>query len=1364
MDHLPETETEVLFHKLVGLSPELAAERLLEWCPDRDRRCLVEQMLAADRLMRQSDCLGEDFIAGLPEAIVVSIADSLPAHGSIWKGKFQLLNEIGRGGMGVVYRALDSILNREVALKVIQAGQGATKEEIELFEHEARVMASLHHANIVTIYDFQRHGGESWIAMALLGGESLHAKLAARPMNPREVAKILTDVARAVAFAHKNNVIHRDLKPSNIFIQSDGSPMVTDFGISSYLSGDRSQEEKQLRLSIYYCAPERFSRIDGFPSDIYSIGAILYACLTGRPPHYAASESVQSQILNEPIVPPRTINSSIDADLNTICMKCLEREPLRRYASAQELAEDFQRFLDDKPIVARPPTIWYRAQMYYRRNRMASVAVVSAISVSVLFSIIAIGALGFGIARSVQSGVDQRERHMALARSIRDQRGPGQRFDSLWHLEEAARIRAPIDEAKTLELRNSIIESVCLPDLEAELSLKSDSLDVCAVDRDFKVYAVESSMGVISVRRMLTDEAICRAIRFEGSLVQMRFTEDLQFLGVVTSHSHPSSGHRLQVFDLNAAGDINADAVCLLEEWISGTSWQFLQKGSAIGCCRMDGQLIERMVGDSASTFRKIAVGVWADDLCFSHDEKFVALALPTSPFVRVFDCASGNLFRSLDHPAEVQAVRWTQNGTHLATASRSDVRVWEMPSGGLQDILKSHQTFVNTLAFSEDGNLLASHSWDGQTNLWDVRTGSRLIGFSGMSSGHFHRDRRRFAGLRTNDGYGIAKLVTDDNCRVICIPETADDQNRTAPDRGVWCVDFLPGRSLVAAAHLDGVSFLTSDGSRAPIHTINVGHCTACRFLPDGSGFVTSGKSGVLFWPIRFETNDPPTLEIGWPAVVRRNPAMTGHSLSIGTASDLMAVMDQNRQCVHVEYFHNPNHSFDIPLHCQMDSVSLHPDSTHVAIGTWNQEPKGVQVIPLTQGSTAIRISQDHEWPNYGPDGCLLLSTGETHRVVRMNGSRLDDVFSINRPASIGRRGIAAFSRSEHWAALSVDDTAIQIIDSLNGKEVATLRTRDSGTVTSLSFSDDACFLAASFQNRVVRVWNLQKIQQTLQPHGLDWSTAAVRPESTSVIGIRMLNRESSLELKYPPAFELVTRMPGEMNEFSKTSLTEVASQTNSDPDILYKSAVELAEAGEWHNAAERFQQALAASPATSKRWYLYALVQLKLGNAIEYRHACRELVSQFGSSPNKLDQAYVTWTCVIGDEGVDNWDSVTSIADTLVSTASLDPKGHTYRNTRGLLYLRMKRYHEARDELNIAIRIHASGGNPSDWLGLAMAEQALGNPQVADELYQKANSWIDGQYSQTTTKRTIPWNDMVEYSLFRQQARVCLGATAED
>ena len=287
-------------------------------------------------------------------------------------GDYELQREIARGGMGVVYKARQVKLNRPVALKMILAGNLAGEAEIRRFYLEAEAAANLNHPGIVPIFEVGQHEGQHFFSMGFVEGQSLAHRVATGPLPPREAASVIVQIAEAVQYAHENDVIHRDLKPGNVLLDAQGHPKVTDFGLAKKLRSDSALTASgQIMGTPSYMSPEQAqARADVGPlADVYSLGAILFCLLTGRPPFQAANvmETLKQVVEQDPPA-PRTLNAAIPLDLETIALKCLRKEPHRRYGSARELAEDLIRFLADKPILARQITTSERYRRWARRN------------------------------------------------------------------------------------------------------------------------------------------------------------------------------------------------------------------------------------------------------------------------------------------------------------------------------------------------------------------------------------------------------------------------------------------------------------------------------------------------------------------------------------------------------------------------------------------------------------------------------------------------------------------------------------------------------------------------------------------------------------------------------------------------------------------------------------------------------------------------------------------------------------------------------------------------------------------------------------------------------------------------------------
>ena len=325
-------------------------------------------------------------LAPRPDAGEATVGDRIK-----YFGDYELLEEIARGGMGVVFKARQINLNRIVALKMILAGQFAGQEDVQRFYTEAEAAAQLDHPGIVPIFEIGEHQGQHYFSMGYIEGKSLSHKVADGPLPPREAAELLQRICDAMAYAHERGVIHRDLKPANILIDANGQPKVTDFGLAKKTEADSDLTGTgQILGTPAYMPPEQASgKTDevGPLADVYSLGAVLYCLLTGRPPHQAASPmDTLLQVLERDPLPPRQLNPNIPQDLESVCMKCLQKNPSHRYGDATELVHELGRFLSGEPTHARPIGSFRYAWNWYWHN-LRRVAGALALSCCVFYAI-----------------------------------------------------------------------------------------------------------------------------------------------------------------------------------------------------------------------------------------------------------------------------------------------------------------------------------------------------------------------------------------------------------------------------------------------------------------------------------------------------------------------------------------------------------------------------------------------------------------------------------------------------------------------------------------------------------------------------------------------------------------------------------------------------------------------------------------------------------------------------------------------------------------------------------------------------------------------------------------------------------------
>ncbi len=433
---------------------------------------------------------------------------------------------LGRGGMGIVYKARHLRLNRFVALKMLIAGRYAGPPERARFQREAEAVASLRHANFVQVYDVGDHDGCPYFTMEFLEGGSLAQALAGTPQPALQAAALLTSLADAVQVAHQAGIVHRDLKPANILLAADGTAKIADFGLARHFDEEPALTLSGARVGTpSYMAPEQVmgkSSTIGPAADIYALGALLYEMLTGRPPFRGetATETERQVIAEEP-VPPARLNPKVPRDLETICLKCLHKDPQRRYATAAALAEDLKRFQQDEPITARPAGLLERTVKWVRRHPTPA----AMLAASILLAMMLVGG-------SLWLAVQQARRRDAVEADLKEMAG----------LQESARWA---EARAALERAEDQLEGGGPGDLRRRLGQARRDLDLVI------------HLDTIRLKRVTRGE-----LAFYKARANQDYTEAFQQAGMGTIHDQPS--HVAVVIDASA---VRGALVAAVYDW-----------------------------------------------------------------------------------------------------------------------------------------------------------------------------------------------------------------------------------------------------------------------------------------------------------------------------------------------------------------------------------------------------------------------------------------------------------------------------------------------------------------------------------------------------------------------------------------------------------------------------------------------------------------------------------------------------------------------------------------------------------------------------------------------------------------------------
>jgi WD40 repeat protein len=647
-----------------------------------------------------------------------------------------LLGEIARGGMGVVYRARQVSANRVVALKMILAGQPASPGDVRRFQTEAENAASLDHPNIVPIYEVGEHQGQPFFSMKLVEGSSLSQKVPELVNDAKAAARLLTTAARAVHHAHQRGILHRDLKPANILIDPQGEPHITDFGLAKRVQGDRGLTQAGAIVGTpSYMAPEQ-AQGKGLTTaaDVYSLGAILYELLTGRPPFQAETPlDTVLQVLEKEPERPRKLSPRVDRDLETICLKCLEKEPRKRYDSAAALAEDLGRWLRGDPIAARTVGRLERARRWCRRN--PAVAGLSA-AVLLLLLVVAAGA-SLSAWRAEQSarrehdsaerereaaqneraarereGETARNERAAREQAVRNQRRAesllGEQFVShgtrlveqgdvsgaaVWYAAALERDQADPERAEMHRARLRAVLGLC--PRPAHIFFHKGRVNQASFSADGGRVVTAADDGTARVWDVATGEAVGAPLVHNNPVVRAKFSSDGRHIFTV-SGKPPA----------NRTGDDSFEGEARVWDLGNGTSFTF--KHSA-----------------------KI------DLTSFSPDDRYV-LTCGNATTVQVWDAATGKpACPPFPHKNEVRQALFSPDGSRVLTLTRENLPGdWYRPVALIWDVgtaksvsvpLPSAKSkYANGLrgAFSPDGRRLALTAPAGVVWLCDAETG----------------------------------------------------------------------------------------------------------------------------------------------------------------------------------------------------------------------------------------------------------------------------------------------------------------------------------------------------------------------------------------------------------------------------------------------------------------------------------------------------------------------------------------------------------------------------------------------------------------------------------------------------------------